>query len=122
MLFVFSYCYTHRYLYIVYGRILRLVMLPKKLLKISQISFSSLIKPRLYIFYYLGGGLIAVDHLSLGIPHGECFGLLGQNGAGKTSCFKMLTGDETISSGSSYIDSFDVSTNMGKVITYININ
>ena len=28
-------------------------------------------------------GKRAVDHLSLGIPAGECFGLLGINGAGK---------------------------------------
>ncbi|XP_019393966.1 PREDICTED: ATP-binding cassette sub-family A member 7 [Crocodylus porosus] len=34
----------------------------------------------------------AVDRLCLGIPPGECFGLLGVNGAGKTSTFKMLTG------------------------------
>ena len=32
-------------------------------------------------------GKRAVDHLSLGIPAGECFGLLGINGAGKCFCF-----------------------------------
>ena len=36
----------------------------------------------------------AVDHLTLGIPSMETFGLLGVNGAGKTSTFKMLTGEE----------------------------
>ena len=35
---------------------------------------------------------LAVDHLSFGVKPGECFGLLGVNGAGKTSTFKMLTG------------------------------
>ena len=54
--------------------------------------------------------MVAVDHLSLGIPHGECFGLLGQNGAGKTTTFKILTGDETMTSGSATIDGFDVVT------------
>lgn len=29
----------------------------------------------------------------------ECFGLLGKNGAGKTTIFKMLTGETTISDG-----------------------
>lgn len=29
----------------------------------------------------------------------ECFGLLGKNGAGKTTIFKMLTGETTISAG-----------------------
>ena len=30
-------------------------------------------------------GKVAVNNMSLGIPHGECFGLLGINGAGKVS-------------------------------------
>ncbi len=34
----------------------------------------------------------AVDRLTFGVRRGECFGLLGVNGAGKTSTFKMLTG------------------------------
>ncbi|KAJ7345047.1 hypothetical protein JRQ81_000997, partial [Phrynocephalus forsythii] len=37
--------------------------------------------------------IIAVKNVSVGIPAGECFGLLGVNGAGKTTIFKMLTGD-----------------------------
>ncbi|VDM47357.1 unnamed protein product [Toxocara canis] len=35
--------------------------------------------------------LIAVDGIYMGVPQGECFGLLGVNGAGKTTVFKMLT-------------------------------
>ena len=58
---------------------------------------------------------MAVDHLSLGIPHGECFGLLGQNGAGKTTTFRILTGDETMTSGSAIIDGFDVVTDVADV-------
>ena len=30
---------------------------------------------------------------------GECFGFLGVNGAGKTTSFRMLTGDEVMSRG-----------------------
>ncbi|KAM8765599.1 phospholipid-transporting ATPase ABCA7 [Rhynchonycteris naso] len=41
----------------------------------------------------------AVDRLCLGIPPGECFGLLGVNGAGKTSTFRMVTGDTLPSGG-----------------------
>ncbi|XP_077175432.1 glucosylceramide transporter ABCA12 isoform X2 [Paroedura picta] len=37
--------------------------------------------------------IVAVRNVSIGIPPGECFGLLGVNGAGKTTIFKMLTGD-----------------------------
>ncbi|XP_067154833.1 glucosylceramide transporter ABCA12 [Apteryx mantelli] len=43
--------------------------------------------------------IVAVKNVSLGIPAGECFGLLGVNGAGKTTIFKMLTGDIGASSG-----------------------
>ena len=34
----------------------------------------------------------------------QCFGLLGVNGAGKTSTFKMLTGDNTVTSGEAYLN------------------
>ncbi|XP_039910917.1 ATP-binding cassette sub-family A member 13 [Hirundo rustica] len=45
----------------------------------------------------------AVENISLGIPRGECFGLLGTNGAGKSTTFKMLTGDIIPSSGRAVI-------------------
>lgn len=45
----------------------------------------------------------------------ECFGLLGVNGAGKTSLFKMLTGDENITSGEAWVDGLSVKTNMNNV-------
>ncbi|XP_014796249.1 PREDICTED: ATP-binding cassette sub-family A member 13 [Calidris pugnax] len=45
----------------------------------------------------------AVESISLGIPRGECFGLLGTNGAGKSTTFKMLTGDITPSAGRAVI-------------------
>jgi len=35
---------------------------------------------------------VAVDNLSFGIEKGEVFGLLGVNGGGKTSFFKILSG------------------------------
>lgn len=38
------------------------------------------------------GKTLAVDDLSLEIQDGEIFGLLGHNGAGKTTALKMLTG------------------------------
>ncbi|XP_044943911.1 phospholipid-transporting ATPase ABCA7 isoform X3 [Mustela putorius furo] len=48
---------------------------------------------------YHGQRTPAVDRLCLGIPPGECFGLLGVNGAGKTSTFRMVTGDTLPSGG-----------------------
>lgn len=38
------------------------------------------------------GDLIAVDDVSFGIGRGEVVGLLGHNGAGKTTIMKMMTG------------------------------
>jgi ATP-binding cassette, subfamily A (ABC1), member 3 len=45
--------------------------------------------------YLLGknSNKIAVDKVSFGIKNGECFSLLGINGAGKTKTFKMLCGE-----------------------------
>ena len=37
----------------------------------------------------------AVDNLSFSLKFGECFALLGITGAGKTTTFKCLTGEET---------------------------
>lgn len=38
------------------------------------------------------GNFRAVDKVSFSVPQGEIFGLLGANGAGKTTAIKMLTG------------------------------
>lgn len=43
--------------------------------------------------------LIAVDGLALSIPKGELFGLVGSDGAGKTTTLRMLTGVLDASSG-----------------------
>jgi len=48
------------------------------------------------------GTFSAVSNVSFGVHPGECFGLLGVNGAGKTTAFRMLTGDETRSDGNAY--------------------
>ena len=44
-------------------------------------------------FGFGSGAKKAVRNLSVGMPRGQCFGLLGINGAGKTSTFKMITGE-----------------------------
>ena len=38
------------------------------------------------------GSLVAVDNLSFSVKNGEIFGLLGENGAGKTPTFRMIMG------------------------------
>ncbi|XP_076023384.1 phospholipid-transporting ATPase ABCA1-like isoform X2 [Genypterus blacodes] len=57
----------------------------------------------------------AVDRLCVGIPRGECFGLLGVNGAGKTSTFKMLTGDSLVTSGEAYLARKSVTSEIDEV-------
>src|SRR5512145_1721096 len=38
------------------------------------------------------GGVVAVDRLTLSVPKGAVFALLGDNGAGKTTTLRMLAG------------------------------
>ena len=59
--------------------------------------------------------LTAVRDVCVGIPAQECFGLLGQNGAGKTTIFKMLTGLEMPSSGNAYLLGHDIRMSIKKV-------
>ena len=56
--------------------------------------------------------VIAVRDISFGLEYGECFALLGVNGAGKSTTFKSMTGDVTPSDGKIYIDGFDLSSPM----------
>lgn len=58
---------------------------------------------------------LAVNQLCVGIKHSECFGLLGVNGAGKTSTFKMLTGDIKISHGEAWVQGISLKSNMKEV-------
>ncbi|XP_043833750.1 phospholipid-transporting ATPase ABCA7 isoform X2 [Dromiciops gliroides] len=57
---------------------------------------------------YPGQKKPAVDHLCVGIPPGECFGLLGVNGAGKTSTFRMVTGDTPMSGGEAILMGYSI--------------
>ena len=45
----------------------------------------------------------AVDNLSVELEYGECFALLGITGAGKSTTFKCLTGEEAPDSGELYM-------------------
>ena len=56
------------------------------------------------------GDLTAVDQVSFEIGQGEIVGLLGHNGAGKTTILKMLTGYLEPTSGSIEIEGMDIAT------------
>lgn len=49
------------------------------------------------------GRVTAVDRLSLGIPRGELFGLVGPDGAGKTTTLRMLAGILTPTEGDAIV-------------------
>jgi len=55
-----------------------------------------------------GVPLRAVERLSFGLSKGECFALLGVNGAGKSTTFKVLTAEEEPTSGSVSIKGMDL--------------
>src|SRR5881628_2875480 len=54
------------------------------------------------------GDLVAVDNLSLSIPAGEFFAVLGPNAAGKTTTIKVLAGLIKPTSGQARVAGFDV--------------
>jgi ABC-2 type transport system ATP-binding protein len=54
------------------------------------------------------GSFLAVDEVSFSIEPGEIVGLLGHNGAGKTTIMKMMTGYLEPSAGSVTVDGVDV--------------
>ena len=54
------------------------------------------------------GDVVAVDHISLAVPRGSVLGLLGANGAGKTTMVRMLTTVLQPDSGRGIVNGFDV--------------
>ena len=54
------------------------------------------------------GDLTAEDHVDLEIPAGGIFGLLGSNGAGKSTVIKMLTTLLAPTSGTAEVGGFDI--------------
>lgn len=58
---------------------------------------------------------VAVQSLSFGIPKGECFGFLGINGAGKTTTLSILSGEFPPTSGTAFIDGFNIADDQSKI-------
>ena len=57
---------------------------------------------------YNKGAVTAVDNISFSVDKGELFGLIGPDGAGKTSIFRMLTTLLLPDGGSATVDGFDI--------------
>ncbi|KAM6166302.1 phospholipid-transporting ATPase ABCA3-like [Erethizon dorsatum] len=82
---------------------------PQELLK-SPLLIKELMK--IYFNYPI---ILAVKNISLAVQKEECFGLLGFNGAGKTTIFEILTGELSPTSGDVFIDGFNITKNNLKV-------
>ena len=61
----------------------------------------------------------AVDNVSINVESGKIYGLLGRNGAGKTSIMKMLLNLTAVTSGNAYIFGKSISGNHKEVYSRI---
>ncbi|XP_065346232.1 phospholipid-transporting ATPase ABCA1-like [Cloeon dipterum] len=61
----------------------------------------------------------AVKGVSFRVERGECFGLLGVNGAGKSTTFKMLTGAVRPTNGDASLRQFTLKSELRKFLTGI---
>jgi ABC-2 type transport system ATP-binding protein len=57
------------------------------------------------------GDIVAVDHLSFSVRRGEIFGLVGPDGAGKTTTMRILAGILPPDSGGAMVAGYDVVAN-----------
>jgi ABC-2 type transport system ATP-binding protein len=62
------------------------------------------------------GSRLAVDDLTLSVPRGEIFGLLGHNGAGKSTAIGMMLGQVWPTSGEVRVCGFEVSSQRNKAL------
>jgi ABC-type multidrug transport system ATPase subunit len=54
------------------------------------------------------GDVVALDDVSFDVPRGELFGLIGPDGAGKTTLFRLLTTLQLPDSGTARVLGLDV--------------
>ncbi|XP_070203248.1 phospholipid-transporting ATPase ABCA3-like [Littorina saxatilis] len=59
--------------------------------------------------------LRAVERLCVGVAEKECFGLLGQSGAGKSTTLKMLTGEVVMTKGQAFVNGYSVMSQLRQV-------
>jgi ABC-2 type transport system ATP-binding protein len=62
-----------------------------------------------------GGGVVALDHLSLNVPSGSIFGFLGPNGAGKTTTLRLLTGLAQATDGTGRVAGIPIGATDGRL-------
>ena len=65
------------------------------------------------------GQFTAVDHISFEVGHGEIFGFLGANGAGKTTAMRMFCGLSIPTSGTGRVAGYDIASQPEEVKRHI---
>lgn len=66
-------------------------------------------------YYNFGQAFVAVRDVTFAVQPSECFGLLGVNGAGKSTTFKMLSGELLPTAGDSSILKHKLSNDRNEV-------
>ena len=61
-------------------------------------------------FYYKNSKYPSLDNCNIKIKEGEKVGIIGQSGAGKSTFLRILTGLDTATKGSVYLDGHEIST------------
>lgn len=61
------------------------------------------------------GKLVALDHVSLSVPEGSLFGLIGPDGAGKTTLYRILTTLLSPDEGNAIVAGLDVARDYRKL-------
>lgn len=90
----------------------------EKMNESNMMSNSEVDTDTIYLVYELSksyGPLAAVKEISFSVKKSECFGLLGVNGAGKSTTFRMLTGEEFPNSGVMFLGGKEIYTNRNEV-------
>jgi ABC-2 type transport system ATP-binding protein len=70
---------------------------------------------------HLYGSRVALDGISFSVAQGECFGLLGPNGGGKTTLFRILTTLLAPTAGTARICDCDVRTDRARARQQIGV-
>ncbi|APJ04699.1 ABC transporter ATP-binding protein [Silvanigrella aquatica] len=77
----------------------------------NSISIEFINASKVYKLPHGGGNFEALKPLNLSIYKGECFGLLGHNGAGKTTILSLLAGINSPTTGDVIVEGLSVTKN-----------
>lgn len=92
-------------------KVVHAALFPIDTIKLDRDSLPPVLLHKLRKVYPPRGGAppkVALESLDLHVPKGQVLGLLGKNGAGKTTALKILSGMHDASSGTGLIAGYDV--------------